>query len=143
MVMDIFSHHQCNRPHLMGTQTQVDRTPVVDITRLGDACRMVPATQDRAVREMDKTMVMVTIMVQTEMNTTRINIILAIGPAGVAPAEMVDPVEDQAEDLVADLLEVGDLPAVDLLADLLVDPVAIPEGLGGLEGRTDQGGQVA
>ena len=143
VVMDSFSHHQCSKPHLVGMQIRVDTTPAVDTTRLGDACKTVPATQDRTVREMDKTMVMVTVTVQMEMKTTRINIILAIGLAGVAPAGMVDPVEDQAEDLVADLLEVGDLPAVDLLADLLVDPVATPEDLADLGGQTDQGGQVA
>ena len=60
---------------------------------------------------------------------------------------MVDPVEDQAEDLVADLLEAVDLPAADLLADLLVDrivgPVVTLEDLGDPEDQTDQGGKDA
>lgn len=143
VVMDNFSHHRCSKPLLMGMQIRVDTTPVVDTTRLEDACRTVPATRDKAIKEMDKTMVMVTMAVQMKMKTTKINTILAIGLAGVAPAGMVDPVEDQAEDLVADLLEEADLPAVDLLADLLVDQMVAREDPEGLGDQMDQGGQVA
>ena len=103
--MDNSNRHPCMLLRTMGKQTNAETVLVVEITNTVDACRMAPATMDTAVDQMEMTMTTVT-------TTATIKITLVLIPAGVALADMVDPVADPVADLVEDL-PVG--PEVDLL----------------------------
>ena len=147
---DNSNHHLCKLLRIMGVRIKAGAIPMVEITNMVDACKMVPAIKDRTIKGTDKMVTMVTIADQTEMTIVKIRTTLVSDPAGAALVGMVDPVADQVADPVVDLPEVVDLPQVadllvaDLLVDLLMGRVAdLVETLEDPEGQMDQGGRDA
>ena len=111
---------------------------VVEIISMVVACRTEVVIKGKTVREVDRAVTTTTITTvdQAVMMAIKIRVTLGSGPMEAALVEMVDPAVD-----LAVALEVVDLLAMDLLADLRTDlMVGLAVMLVGPEDQADQGG---